>query len=83
MKTFQQLYEDLLRQKVSVEEPLPKEYDPKHLDCLLYPLLVLCHRLQLRFLIFVSTTGFDLGWFRLLQIHLTFCIFENSHIPAR
>ena len=36
MKTFQQLYEDLLRQKVSVEE-LPKEYDPKHLDCLLYP----------------------------------------------
>ena len=36
MKTFQQLYEDLLRQKVSVE-PLPKEYDPKHLDCLLYP----------------------------------------------
>ena len=31
------LYEDLLRQKVSVEEPLPKEYDPKHLDCLLYP----------------------------------------------
>ena len=37
MKTFQELYEDLLRQKVSVEEPLPKEYDPKHLDCLLYP----------------------------------------------
>lgn len=37
MKTFQQLYEDLLRQKVSVEEPLPKEYDPKHLDCLLHP----------------------------------------------
>jgi len=37
MKTFQKLYEDLLRQKVSVEEPLPKEYDPKHLDCLLYP----------------------------------------------
>ena len=37
MKTFQQLYEDLLRQKDSVEEPLPKEYDPKHLDCLLYP----------------------------------------------
>ena len=37
MKTFQQLYEDLLRQKVSVEKPLPKEYDPKHLDCLLYP----------------------------------------------
>ena len=37
MKTFQQLYEDLLRQKVSVEEPLPREYDPKHLDCLLHP----------------------------------------------
>lgn len=37
MKTFQELYEDLLRQKVSVEEPLPKEYDPKHLDCLLHP----------------------------------------------
>lgn len=37
MKTFQQLYEDLLRQKVSVEEPLPKEYDSKHLDCLLHP----------------------------------------------
>ena len=34
MKTFQELYEDLLRQKVSVEEPLPREYDPKHLDCL-------------------------------------------------
>ena len=37
MKTFQELYEDLLRQKVSVEEPLPKEYDPTHLDCLLHP----------------------------------------------
>lgn len=37
MKTFQKLYEDLLRQKVSVEEPLPREYDPKHLDCLLHP----------------------------------------------
>ena len=37
MKTFQELYEDLLRQKVSVEEPLPREYDPKHLDCLLHP----------------------------------------------
>ena len=37
MKTFQQLYEVLLRQKVWGEEPLPKEYDPKHLDCLLYP----------------------------------------------
>lgn len=37
MKTFQELYEDLLRQKVSVEEPLPSEYDPKHLDCLLHP----------------------------------------------
>jgi len=37
MKTFQELYEDLLRQKVSVEEPLPREYDPKHLDCLSHP----------------------------------------------
>ena len=37
MKPFQELYEDLLRQKVSVEEPLPREYDPKHLDCLLHP----------------------------------------------
>ena len=37
MKTFQELYEDLLRQKFSVGEPLPKEYDPKHLDCLLHP----------------------------------------------
>lgn len=37
MKIFQELYEDLLRQKVSVEEPLPREYDPKHLDCLLHP----------------------------------------------
>ncbi|MDY2997863.1 MAG: [Fe-Fe] hydrogenase large subunit C-terminal domain-containing protein [Faecalimonas sp.] len=37
MKTFQELYEDLLRQKVSVEELLPREYDPKHLDCLLHP----------------------------------------------
>lgn len=37
MKTFQELYEDLLRQKISLSEPLPKEYDPKHLDCLLHP----------------------------------------------
>lgn len=37
MKTFQQLYEDLLQQKVSLAEPCPKEYNPKHLDCLLYP----------------------------------------------
>lgn len=37
MRTFQELYEDLLRQKTARSEPLPKEYNPKHLDCLLYP----------------------------------------------
>lgn len=37
MKTFQELYQELLERKQSEHEPLPKEYDPKHLDCLLHP----------------------------------------------
>ncbi|MGN1266463.1 MAG: [Fe-Fe] hydrogenase large subunit C-terminal domain-containing protein [Dorea sp.] len=37
MKTFEELYEDLLKQKISLKEPLPKDYDPYHLDCLLHP----------------------------------------------
>lgn len=37
MKTFQELYEDLMRQKIALSEPLPREYNPKQLDCLLHP----------------------------------------------
>lgn len=37
MKTFDELYEDLLKRKLSFEEPLPAEYSPEHLDCLLHP----------------------------------------------
>ena len=37
MKTFEELYRDLLERKVSLEEPLPDGYDPYHLDCLLHP----------------------------------------------
>ena len=33
MKTFEELYRDLLEMKVSLEEPLPDGYDPYHLDC--------------------------------------------------
>lgn len=36
-KTFDELYRDILAQKVKMDEPLPAEYDPQHLDCLLHP----------------------------------------------
>ena len=36
-KSFDELYRDILRQKVLLNEPLPPEYDPRHLDCLLHP----------------------------------------------
>lgn len=36
-KTLYELYRDLLEQKISLEEPLPKEYEPEQLDCLLSP----------------------------------------------
>lgn len=37
MKTFQELYQDLLEQKISLKEALPEDYHPYHLDCLLHP----------------------------------------------
>lgn len=37
MKTFDELYQDVLRRKISLDKPLPTEYDPYHLDCLLHP----------------------------------------------
>lgn len=37
MKTFDELYRDILAQKVSLKAPLPPEYEPYHLDCLLHP----------------------------------------------
>ena len=37
MKTFDELYQDLLQRKLTLEEPLPADYDPYHLDCLLHP----------------------------------------------
>lgn len=37
MKTFDELYQDVLRRKISLDKPLPAEYDPYHLDCLLHP----------------------------------------------
>lgn len=37
MKTFEELYRDILEQKISVNEVLPPEYHPYHLDCLLNP----------------------------------------------
>lgn len=37
MKTFEELYRNLLQRKLSLEEPLPQEYDAFHLDCLLHP----------------------------------------------
>lgn len=36
-KSFDELYRDILRRKVLLHEPLPPEYDPRHLDCLLHP----------------------------------------------
>lgn len=37
MKTFDELYRELLDRKLKEEEPLPESYQPKHLDCLLEP----------------------------------------------
>ncbi len=37
MKTFEELYKDLLERKISLDEPLPEGYDPVHLDCLVHP----------------------------------------------
>lgn len=37
MKTFEQLYQDILRNNLSVENIRTEEYDPRHLDCLLHP----------------------------------------------
>ncbi len=36
-KSFDELYRDILQQKIDLREPLPPEYDPLHLDCLLHP----------------------------------------------
>lgn len=36
-KSFDELYRDILRQKIKLDEPLPPQYDPAHLDCLLHP----------------------------------------------
>ncbi len=37
MKTFDELYGELLKRKIAKDETLPEEYDPYHLDCLLHP----------------------------------------------
>ena len=37
MKTLEELYRDILERKVQLQEPLPDQYDPAHLDCLLHP----------------------------------------------
>lgn len=37
MKTFEELYREILAQKISLKAPLPPEYQPYHLDCLLHP----------------------------------------------
>lgn len=36
-KSFDELYRDILKQKINLKEALPPEYNPKHLDCLLHP----------------------------------------------
>ncbi len=36
-KSFEELYQDILHRKIRLKEPLPPEYDPHHLDCLLHP----------------------------------------------
>lgn len=36
-KSFDELYRDILNQKIHLEEPLPPAYDPRHLECLLRP----------------------------------------------
>lgn len=37
MKTFDELYRELLRKNITEDESLPEEYNPYHLDCLLHP----------------------------------------------
>ena len=37
MKTFEELYREILNRKISLKAPLPPEYHPYHLDCLLHP----------------------------------------------
>jgi iron only hydrogenase large subunit-like protein len=37
MKTLEELYREILNHKISLEAPLPPEYQPYHLDCLLNP----------------------------------------------
>ena len=37
MKTFHQLYLDILKQEAGQGRTLEEEYDPYHLDCLLHP----------------------------------------------
>ena len=37
MKTFQQLYLDILRRETGEESTLLEEYNPHHMDCLLHP----------------------------------------------
>ncbi|MEZ3468579.1 MAG: iron hydrogenase [Schaedlerella sp.] len=37
MKTFDELYQDILERKINLDEPLPSDYDPYHLNCLLHP----------------------------------------------
>lgn len=36
-KNFDELYRDIIKRKISLEEPLPPVYNPKHLECLLHP----------------------------------------------
>lgn len=37
MKTFDELYHELLNRKLKADETLPEGYNPKHLECLLHP----------------------------------------------
>ena len=37
MKSLEELYRDILGGKVKTDQPLPENYDPAHLDCLLRP----------------------------------------------
>ena len=37
MGTFEELYQQVLKSKISLEEPLPEGYDARHLDCLIRP----------------------------------------------
>lgn len=37
MKTFDELYRELLKKNINEDESFPEEYNPYHLDCLLHP----------------------------------------------